>query len=95
VVSPPADKHSQETAGDWGVQNSENLGFGDSPLVGLFNPNSSDEYDFVLTVSDRAGSPLASTDMEVQATPEPSAVILLGTLCLGIFVLARRRRQTA
>jgi hypothetical protein len=43
-------KHVPEVGADWAVQNSQNLGFGDSPLVGFFNPNASDEYDFTLTV---------------------------------------------
>jgi hypothetical protein len=84
-------KHIPEVPADWGAQNSENLGFADSPLAGVFNPNANDEYDFVLTVSSPTGAVLATTDIEVQATPEPSAVILLATAAIGLFVLAHRR----
>jgi hypothetical protein len=83
-------KHSPEITSDWGVQNSENLGFGDSPLAG-FNPSAAYTYEFALTVINNSGTVLGSTDMEVQVTPEPSAVILLGTLLLAIFVFGRRK----
>ena len=84
-------KHSPETTSDWGAQNSENLGFGDSPLAGVFNPSAAYTYEFALTVINNSGTNLGSTDMEVQVTPEPSAVILLGTLLLAIFVFGRRK----
>ncbi len=80
----------------WGAQNSENATFGNWPLAALqgFNPNAADTYMFQLQVINNAGLILATNDMEVQVTPEPSAVILLATMILGAFVLARRRRAT-
>lgn len=84
-------KHKPETTTDWGVQNSENLGFGDSPLNAFFNPNASDTYSFQLQVINNAGTVLATDDMEVQATPEPSAVILFGTLLTLVLAGVRRK----
>jgi len=84
-------KHSAETAGDWGVQNSENLGFGDSPLAGIFNPNAGDTYTFDLSVINNSGVTLASDEMEVFVTPEPSAVILFGTLITMVLLFGRRK----
>jgi hypothetical protein len=89
ITSTGKDGHAN--ANDWGAQNSENLGFGDSPLAGAFNPSAAYTYEFALTVIDASGRTLGSTDMEVQVTPEPSAVILLGTLLLAIFVFGRRK----
>jgi hypothetical protein len=83
-------------AAGWGAQNSENATFGNWPLAGLqgFNPNAADTYEFVLDVRNNDNAILASDAIEVQVTPEPSAVILLATMVLGAFVLARRRRAT-
>jgi hypothetical protein len=80
----------------WGAQNSENATFGNWPLAGLqgFNPNAADTYLFELTVIDNAGAVLATNDMEVVVTPEPSAIILLATMILGTFILARRRQAS-
>jgi hypothetical protein len=77
----------------WGAQNSENATFGNWPLASLqaFNPNAADTYEFDLQVVTSAGAVLATNDIEVQVTPEPSAVILLGTMILAAFVLGRRR----
>jgi hypothetical protein len=88
-------KHIPETTGDWGVQNSQNLGFGDSPLAGNFNPNNAYTYEFVLTVVKDDGTVLGSTDMEVVVTPEPTGILLLGTAALGIVLVMRRRKATA
>jgi len=90
VTSTGKDKPA--TATDWGIQNSENLGFGDSPLAGLFNPNAAHTYEFDLAVKDVTGTTLASTDMEVHVTPEPTSIILFGTMLLAVFVVTRRRR---
>ncbi len=83
-------KNSPENSADWSVQNSENLGFSDSPLAGFFNPNKNDTYSFVLQVINNSGTVLATDDMEVDATPEPEAIILLATVLIGILGLRRR-----
>ena len=78
----------------WGIQNSENLGFSDGPLVG-FNPNNGDLYQFTLAVEVVAGDYKGEkvfADMEVQATPEPASILLFGTL-LGAVALACRKRM--
>ncbi len=72
-----------------GAQNSENLGW--TPIS--FSPTAGYEYDFTLNVGDASNSSLASVDIEVQPTPEPSAIILFGTALFGAFTLARRRRN--
>jgi hypothetical protein len=77
------------TAG-WGAQNSENPEFANFPLAG-FNPNAADTYEFTLTVKDGASNVLATDEMEVAVAPEPSALILFGTVALGLLVFARRR----
>ncbi len=70
-----------------GVQNSSNLGF-----VTGFNPNAAYEYDFTLNVVDASNASLASVDIEVLPTPEPSAVILFSTVLFGALFLIRRRQ---
>jgi len=77
----------------WGAQNSENPLFGNWPLAGLqtFNPNAADTYEFDLKVVENSGTVLATADMEVQATPEPSALILLATVAFGCLLILRRR----
>jgi hypothetical protein len=81
-------------AAGWGAQNSENPAFGNWPLAGLqaFDPNATDTYLIELQVKESADRVLATDSIEVQVTPEPSAVILLATMILGAFLLARRRR---
>jgi hypothetical protein len=77
----------------WGAQNSENPEFGNWPLAGLqaFNPNAADTYEFELKVVDNGNNVLATDDIEVQVTPEPSAFILLATVAVGVFLSVRRR----
>jgi hypothetical protein len=81
-------------AAGWGAQNSENPAFGNWPLAGLqaFDPNAPDTYLIELKVKTSADRVLATDSIEVVVTPEPSAVILLATMVLGAFVLARRRQ---
>ena len=78
-----------------GAQNSENLGW--IPVGGTwptaFNPNAGYEYDFSLVVGSSSNASLAAVDIEIQPTPEPSAVILFGTALLGAFTLIRRKRN--
>lgn len=84
------------TRGDWSLQNSQNLGFGDSPLAGIagynFNPNAAYTYDFSLRVGAGDTRSLVSTDMEVVVTPEPTSIILLASVMIGVLVLIRRRQ---
>jgi hypothetical protein len=81
----------------WGAQNSENPVFGNWPLLTAatpqpFDPNAADTYLIELQVKTSSDHVVATDSIEVQVTPEPSAVILLATMVLGAFVLARRRR---
>jgi hypothetical protein len=83
-------------AAGWGAQNSENPAFGNWPLAGLqaFDPNANDTYLIELNVKTNADHVVASDSIEVQVTPEPSAIILLATMVLGTFILVRRRKAT-
>jgi hypothetical protein len=91
----PAGKHTGQTGADWSFQNSENPGFGNFPLtafgVEAFNPNAARTYEIDLNVF-QGTTLLAGTDIEVSAvTPEPSAILLFGTVALGLFLYRRRR----
>jgi hypothetical protein len=92
---------SPENGADWVAQNSQNPLFAQFPIsfpavcgsnCEAFNPNAADLYQFVLTVNNAdTGALLASDTIDVQVTPEPAAVVLLGTLALGLAILLRRR----
>lgn len=77
-----------------GFQNSQNVGFGDTP-GGAFDVNQNGLYTFVLEGSDTNGRTF-STSMNVQvgAVPEPGtyALMLAGLGLLG-FVARRRTRK--
>jgi hypothetical protein len=63
-------------------------------LAGLqaWDPNATDTYLIQLKVKETANRVLATDSIEVMVTPEHSAVILLPTMVLGAFFLARRRQ---
>jgi hypothetical protein len=77
----------------WGAQNPENPEFANFPLAATFNPNAADTYDSVLTVIDNGGTVLATDSMTVTVAPEPSAVVLFGSLAFLAFRFGRRRRM--
>ena len=80
--------HVGRLAGNNVAQNSENPGW----FIPGFDPNAGYLYEIALDVRNSSNVSLASTEIDVQVSPEPSAVILLGTALLGAFVMARRRR---
>jgi hypothetical protein len=85
-------KHHPENASDWVAQNSENLGFGDSPLHGVYFGDP-DDYQFTLNIySDNTEAHLLASDtMDVQVAPEPSSVVMMAGGAFLLFLLARRR----
>lgn len=83
------------TATEWGAQNSESLSF--AGFLPGFNPNAPDLYEITLdaynadstladqvTVFANAGPPV----------PEPSSIILFGSLAIGVLLLGRKRFAT-
>jgi hypothetical protein len=94
-----ADSFTENTANlgpflaGWGAQNSENPEFSNFPLAATFDPNAADTYDFVLTVINNSGTVLATDSMTVTVAPEPSAVVLFGSLAFLAFRFGRRRRM--
>lgn len=62
-----------------------------TPPGGLFNPNATGNYQFLLTVKNLSGTvPYDSVAMEVQVVPVPAAVWLFGS-ALGLVGVMRRR----
>jgi hypothetical protein len=86
-----------ETAGefatDWGAQNSENPVFGN--FVIPFNENAADYYRISLAVGTSAGLlDSGSIDVSVAGatatTPEPTSLVLFGSVFLGLAMFGRR-----
>jgi hypothetical protein len=76
--------------GDFGAQNAENLSF--AGFLPGFNPNADDTY--VITLNASLGGKLVDSDsITVVATPEPSAIILTGSLLLFVACILAKRRQ--
>ena len=78
-----------------GAQNSENLGFADSPLAGDFNRDDNNSYVFTLDVRDNSGALLSSDTMRVNvgtAAPEPASLAVLGVGLASMAAVRRRRR---
>lgn len=77
-----------------GVQDSQNVTFGDTP-GGVFNPSSAGLYDFILLAySKSTGGLLAQVDMTVQV-PEPGSVALFGLGLASLAALRRRKSKQA
>jgi hypothetical protein len=78
--------HIDVQSSDFVAQNSENPLF---PVVFPSGYNASDSYEIQLSVTvDRVTT---SEDIIVNQVPEPTAVILFGTVALGLIVVKRRR----
>jgi hypothetical protein len=77
-----------------GFQNSENIGFGDTP-GGAFNPAMNGTFDFVLTAfSGNVMVDQVSARVQIGdalAVPEPGSMLLVG-LGMGLLVWASRRK---
>ncbi len=94
-----AGKTTPESAGQWGVQQSENPNFGDFPLASFYDMNANNTYTFQLDVfrgaNQNADSLLASDNMTVvvgtgSPTPLPASVwsgisMLVGLGAYGAF----------
>lgn len=77
------------TDGLAGVQNSENISFGDTP-GGAISANAAGLYDFMLEAYAPTGRLLARADMTVHV-PEPGSLALFGLGLAGLAGLGRRR----
>lgn len=80
--------------GTAGIQNSENISFGDTP-GGSISANATGLYDFMLLAYSQDGSRLlAQADMTVQV-PEPGSLALFGLGLAGLTALGRRKIRKA
>jgi hypothetical protein len=84
-------------AAQWGAQNSESLSF--AGFLPGYDVNAKDLYQITLTEMDLNGSVIETDQVFANATgapvPEPTSIVLFGTLALGAVVLGRRRLSAA
>jgi hypothetical protein len=78
---------------DFGAQNAENLSF--PGFLAGFNPNAGDTYDITLNafVGDRLVDSDSIIVQAIAPTPEPSAIILTGSLLFFLVGILAKRRQ--
>lgn len=76
-------------AGFTGFENSENVGFADTP-GGAFNINQPGLYGFVLEAFDASGALVDRTGMSV-LVPEPAPFALVGLALAGLGLASRRK----
>ncbi len=86
-----------DAATQWGAQNSEALSF-----VGFlpgYDINAADLYQITLTQLDANGRVIETDQVFANATgapvPEPTSIVLFGTLAVGALLLGRRRLSAA
>ena len=65
------------------------------PPTGSFDYNAPGVYSFDLAQIDEYGHTVADVAMNVNVTPEPATLVLLGTGLLGIAGVVRRRRRSS
>jgi hypothetical protein len=91
-----ATPNTTDSATQWGTQNSESLSF--AGFLPGYNENATDLYQITLSELNSDNRVIETDTVFANAgapVPEPTSVVLLGTLALGVLVLSRRRLSGA